>query len=318
MRTIELPYSGEVLLSHLAAYGVLVALRDTGVRAFVSHPPESLTCEPRLHVPDDVDDARVCAAVRATAVAAEEVVETDMVLGAKGNDRRSIIWARGSYANDPSRAEEVVRRREALVERLPDESVVLAILAGLGCPATWGGDGVKPAHGATGLDGVLGNHTSDLVRGVLRPARAAASTLDGSLWNLRSAQDDKTGWSPPGTRVALEHQWLAVLGLALLPVAHRPHERSHTPATWDAGRGRRGIVLPLFATPTSLARARAIVGLTAMPSLLEASADAETLTTGSQLRALGIAEVMAFDRLDARGAGTSVAFTFRRGRRIEL
>lgn len=326
MRTIAIPYSGELLLAHLVACGLLVALDAAGLDGHMHHPDESLSFTPSVDVDDGLDDDAIAAAVRSTAIAAEGIVETDLVSGKRGNDRRSVIWARGSMANDTSQAGIVVQRRAELVNgaaRAGDRPS-LGVLAGLGAPASWGSERVKPSHGATALDGVLGNHTSDIVRGVLRPARAAASALAGAdLWTTLPAphrpQTDKTGWAPAGTVAQLAHQWLAVLGLGLLPVAHHPLAPSSTPACWSTRRpSRHGVTLPLLGWPSSLARVRAVIGLRALAALHIGSSDADTLPGRAELRALGVREVVVFERVVARGQGSSVAFSFRRGQRVAL
>lgn len=326
MRTITIPYSGELLLCHLMSYGLLSSLDTAGVAAYVHHPPQSLSFTPALQVGDDIDDETIAAAVRATAANAEEVVEADLVPSKTGNDRRSVIWARGSMANDPSRASGVVARRAKLVESVlaAADHATLGVLAGLGAPASWGGDHLKPSHGATALDGVLGNHTSDIVRGVLRPARVAASTVAGDeFWatspTAGNAQLDKTGWAPPGTPAPLAHQWLAVLGLGLLPVAHRPLSRSATPACWQTTKPTvRGVTLPLFARASSLPRVRAVLAMKALTLIAAEAQGGIGLAAAAELRAFGAPEVVVFERLMARGQGSSVAFSFRRGRHIAL
>lgn len=325
MRTITIPYNGELLLAHLMSYGLLVALDAAGVRAYLHHPPRSLSFSPTLDLGDDIDDETIAAAVRATAANAEDIVEADLVAGKTGNDRRSVIWARGSMANEPSQADKVVAARATLVERtaVAGDDATLGVLAGLGTPASWGGD-LKPSSGATALDGVLGNHTSDIVRGVMRPARAAASTLSGDqLWATNPAQGktqlDKTGWAPSGTAAPLAHQWLAVLGLALLPVAHRPLAQSLTPACWRTIKPTvHGVTLPLLARASSLARVRAVLALKILALVAAEAQDGNRLVAAAELRAIGAPEVVAFERLTARGQGSSVAFSFRRGRRIAL
>jgi hypothetical protein len=325
MRMIAIPYSGELLLAHLMSYGLLVALDAAGVSGYVHHPSASLSFTPALEVDDEIDDETIATAVRATAAAAEDVVEADLVPGTTGNDRRSVIWARGSMANDLSQAGSIVVERAKCVGLAAEagDHALLGVLAGLGAPASWGGDGVKPSQGATKLDGVLGNHTSDIVRGVLRPARKAAGAVAGDvLWATKptkgDAQLDKTGWAPPRTPAPLAHQWLAILGLGLLPVAHRPLEPSATPACWTTRRPTvHGVTLPLVARASSLARVRAILALKTLAADPEHSADGDVAAT-AELRALGVPEVVVFERLSARGQGSSVAFSFRRGRRVAL
>lgn len=322
MRTIALPYSGELLLAHLISYGLLVALDNAGVAAYLHHPRESLSFTPSIDVGDDVDDETIAAAVRATAATAEEVVEADLVAGETGIDRRSVIWARGTMKNDTSRAGPVVARRGELVGRAAGigDRALLGVLAGLGAPASWGPDFVKPSHGATALDGVCGNNTSDIVRGVLRPGRSAAAGLEGAeLWatlqGRGKSQLDKSGWAPLRTPAPLAHQWIAVLGLGLFPVAHRPAERSVTPACWPKGKG---VTVPLFSRPSTLARARATVGLRSLVSMAAKPGEDGAIVAAAELRAMGILEIVTFEQVIARGQGSSVAFSFRRGQRIAL
>lgn len=320
MRTIAMPYSGELLLSHLLAYGLLVVLDDAGVRGHIRHPPESLSCTPCIDVADDVSDDIVAAAVRATALAAEQVVEADLAPGRRGNERRSVIWARHSLGGDKEKASLVVARRAELVAQTTDRAVA-GVLAGLGAPACWGPPHVEPAHGATPLDAVIGNIGSDLVRGVMRKGRTSASTLEApDLWSVRpsrgSAQADLTGWAPKGTPAPLTHQWLAVIGLGLLPVAHRRLERSVIPGWWESDRPRRrGIALPLMPDATSLARLRAVVALRALTVVAAQRFDA--IAAAAELRAVGAPELMLFERV-ARRQISSVAYSFQRGRRVAL
>lgn len=320
MRTITLPYSGHLLLGHLAAYGLVTVIEDHGHAAFVDHAPESMTFEPRV-LTDATDDV-VLAAIRDSAEAASEAVEADLVPGATGNDRRSLVWARASFANDPEKADVVLARRVSLLDRSEKvgNRVVGDLLGGLGAPAAWGrataGARPKPAQGATSLDGVLGNHTSDLVRGVLRPARAAAAVAAPdetfARWEGRARLEglDKTGWVPPGTGAHLVDQWLGVLGLRALPVAHRGLAASVTPA-FAPGRGDGALTLPVLGAGTSLGRLR---GLLSRPELAMADV-AERPEPLAALQRFGVSELVRFPRTFA-GGSSSVAFAFGRGVRI--
>jgi len=331
MERIAFTYGGRLLVAHLAAYGLAVALEGAGVEAYVGHDPDSQSFEPVVAFAGE--RAAVAEAVRASARATEAVVERDIEPGKRGNDRRAVIWARASFANDPDRATLVLGLRQELVDaaEADDTPFVAALLASLGAPATWGGDRVKPSDGATALDGVLGNHTSDLVRGVLRPARRAAAEIPDDAFaspGLGPAGDqhDKTGWAPPGTDVDLAHQWLAVLGLSLLPVAHRATARSATPACWRLSRPtRHGVTLPLLAAPVSLPRLRALLSLAALTEITAVGGEEpdqqhppERMRAAGELRSLGVEEVVAFERSYLRGSGSSVGFTYRRGERVGL
>jgi len=327
MVRITLQASGELLVSHLAAYGLLAALDAVRIDAFLSHDPDSLSFEPVIEfdAPSINEAAR---AVRRSAIEAEEAVEADIRPGKTANDRRAVIWARASFANDPSLAAQVLalRQRHVASAERDHAHCTQGLLAGIGAPAAWGPEGLKPSHGATALDGVLGNHTSDLVRGVLRPARAvAAGATDQAfelLWQRRpvDGQRDKTGWAPPGTAVDLAYQWLAALGLGLLPVAHRPQGRSVTPACWTRGAPRRyGITLPIVGRAISIQRLRGMLALRGLAAIADhRSSGPGDLAASAELRSFGLAELVSFERLGKPGSGTSVAFTFRRGRRISL
>lgn len=327
MERITFGLSGELLIAHLAAYGTVAVLDSAGIAAFLHHDPDSQSYEPIVEA--DAAVGEIDTAIRQSAILCEEIVETDIVAGRRGNDRRSVIWARASYARDPTEAIPVVARRATLVEAAERQGnqVALRVLSGIGALAIWGPRTVRVSEGATALDGVIGNHTSDFVRGVLRPMRAAVAALDGEVvagLGMPAAHDgepDKTGWAPPGTDVAKVHQWLAAIGLSLLPVAHRPLGRSVTPACWTTDRPRRhGITLPLIAHPTSLPRLRAVLATAALPQITSADqgGDGTSGQAASLLRSFGVEEVAIFERQYQSGAGSSVAFQFRRGQRCGL
>jgi len=196
------------------------------------------------------------------------------------------------------------------------------LLAGIGSPLTWGPPRLKSSAGATALDGVIGNHTSDFVRGVLRPMRRAAvdTHCDPFLASEAQTSFDKTGWAPPGTRIRDVHQWLAVLGLALLPVAHRQTARSRTPARWVRPGGSSGITLPVLRSPCSVPRVRALLALRELAQITRSAdlIDPKVAQSAGVLRSFEVEEVVVFRRRERAGAGSSVAFDFRRGERIEL
>jgi len=321
MEHVTIPYSGTLLVSHLAAYGLGVALDVAGIDAFVGHDPDSQSFDPVVSFAAGYDDAR--AAIRASAESVEWIVERDVEPGKTGNDRRSVIWARASMDGDPERLARIVAMRAELAEeadRAPSP-IAAMLLGGLGSPIAWGPENVRTAHGATALDGVLGNHTSDFVRGVLRPTRLAAAALDPDPFegeSRRTVPLDKTGWAPPGTPVDYVHQWLAALGLALLPVAHRQLEASTTPACWRRKQGRRGVTLPLLATSVSVSRLRALLQLPALVAFPGERDEPPPVHEAGILRSYGIDEVVVFERRNRSGAGSSVAFDFRRGERVAL
>jgi hypothetical protein len=316
-----LPYSGTLLAAHLAAYGMAVALDAAGIDVFVGHDPDSQSFEPLVMFAGGRSSARaaVCASARQT----ESIVEHDVEPGRTGNHRRATIWARASRDRGGERLARVVALRAKLVDAADScaDGVALGLLGGLGSPLAWGPAQLKSAGGATALDGVIGNHTSDFVRGVLRPMRRAAAdeACDPFLAPGAETSLDKTGWAPPGTRICNVHQWLAALGLSLLPVAHRHTERSRTPACWRTDRAS-GVTLPLLKAPCSVPRLRALLALRQLtqittPADLEGTAVVQATAV---LRSYGIGEVVAFQRRDRASAGSSVAFAFRSGQRIDL
>lgn len=320
---LRLPLPGTLLLSHLAAYGLLVALEAASVEGFLSHPRSSQSFDPLVEIEGERD--LVNEAIRSSARKAEHWVEANIAPGTT----RAVVWARASFAKDPADLpKEALLMRERLVraaERARDLTSI-GILSGLGATAAWGlSNKPKPSQGASELDAVIGNKDCDLVRGVLRKARIAAERFDGeslSLSNKRAGERDKTGWAPPNTEEAdLVVQWLAVLGLALLPVAHRPFEASSTPACWiTKAPQRRGITLPLLNDSVSLPRLRALLSLEALARIRSAASeqmDVSEIAHAATLRSLGVEEVVVFDRHN-HSTGTSVSFSFARGRLVRL
>jgi len=314
VETWTIPLSGHLLIAHLAAYGLGCLLANAGEDCLVGHEPLSLDMEPQ--VTTSVSIGRAVELIQQSASACEPFVESDLHPGQTGNARRPVIWAR---ATDVSRAADALPKRERLLDQAEQDDVRVAagLLAGLGAPATWIGD--KPQRGATRLDGVIGNHTSDFVRGVLRRSRPGAtsargdelaSAWEGSTRQSLAGEDDKTGWSPPGTRVDAVHQWLGALGLSLLPVGQSASGRATTPCFWREGEG---VTLPVFDAPVSIARLRCLLQRPELQigSALLAASDA------ARLRAFGIREVVIFSRVN-RSTGQSVSFTFARGERVGL
>lgn len=302
VNTLEVPVSGLTLVAHLAAYGLALAVESEGGEAFMSHAPESLDVEPRIHTTLGLDDVAAC--VRSSARACEAVVEADLTPGQTGNNRRPVIWARATALD---RAEVALARREHLLDVAEQAGDALAaqLMAGLGAPAAWIGG--KPHRGASRLDGVMGNHTSDFVRGALRKSRAMAGEVTSSdLGQSGNAAADKTGWSPPGTAVGLAWQWLAGLGLALLPVGLDGVAVARTPAVCVTRP--QGVTLPLLGSPVSVARLR---GLLQAPSLPAATIGIPP-GGAARLRALGVHELVSFPKIDESNA-QSVRFHFARG-----
>lgn len=314
MRTLTIPLSGHLLVAHLAAYGLGFLLDAGGEDAFVGHDPLSLEMEPHVLTNATVD--RATQLVRESAVECESAVEADLQPGQSGNARQPVIWARATAL---SRAAPALSRRETVLDTAERENagVAVALIAGLGAPAAWSGD--RPQRGATQLDGVMGNYTSDFVRGVLRRARPEAAAAHVGLLEQawmgaaeQAATYDKTLWSPPRSRVDLVHQWLAALGLSLLPVAQHTRNPAVTPCWWRDREGS-GVTLPVLETPASVPRMRSLLQL---PELLAPNARV-LAPAAARLRALGIRELVSFSRVDQPGK-QSVTFNFARGRRVDL
>ena len=106
------------------------------------------------------------------------------------------------------------------------------------------------------------------------------------------------------------HQWLAAVGLTQLPVGLSANGPSRTPCYWRDGAAR-GATLPVLSQPVSMPRLRALLQLPALVTPTVPSSAA------ARLRALDIRELVSFPRLD-RPTSQSVAFSFGRGKRIEL
>lgn len=219
-------------------------------------------------------------------------------------------------ATDPERAVTALAVRERLLDsaETADGGLVAAVLAGLGAPAPWlhhpaAARRPTPARGATQLDGVPYNIGSDIVRALLRPMLHATTQMEGSeLAGLfadeavvTSPERDRSRWSPAGAKLAPACQWLAAVGLGLLPVGLRLDDRARTPGFWR-DQERRGIALPVLAHPASVPRLRAILE---RPELT-AAADPRN---AARLRALGVTEILHFSVLDG-SSDTMVAFSF--------
>lgn len=307
MHELRLPVSGRTLVGHMAAYGLALVLDNGREDAFVGHDPDSLELDPL--VATGAGSARTAELVRASASGCEDIVEADMTPGCTGNDRRPVVWARATRVD---RALAAVPMREALLDTEEGRGgrLAVALTVGLGAPAPWASD--KPHRGASRLDGVMGNHTSDFVRGALRRSRAAA--VDVTAEELTAPKDpaaDKTGWSPPGTSVAPAVQWLAALGLGLLPVGLVAHGYARTPAA-TSGRPY-GVTLPILSRPVSVPRLRALLQRVEL-GVVDGSLVPEQ---SARLRALGVSEVAHFPKVD-RSTPQSVQFFFGSATAVKL
>lgn len=311
MLTLRIPSSGRLLATHLAAYGLALTLHAQGRLAWIGHDWRSLESDPVIET--DASPHEVATSVAHSALACEAAVESDLVPGATGNERIPVIRAR---ATDQERAVTALAARERLLDaaEAADETIVAALLSGLGAPAPWLCDQSTarrpmPGRGATQLDGVPYNIGSDIVRGLLRPVLRATKETDADVLvrlfagHAVDAQPDRdrTRWSPDGTRLPAACQWLAAIGLGLLPVGLTSRDRARTPGFWRQS-GRRGVSLPVLQRPVSVPRLR---GILQRPELTAIGGSREA----ARLRALGISEVASFSVIDASN-GTMVAFSF--------
>ncbi|MGA2013008.1 MAG: hypothetical protein ABSH51_21055 [Solirubrobacteraceae bacterium] len=308
---MRIPSSGRLLTTQLAAYGLTLAIHANGSQAWIGHDDSSLECDPVIQT--DASPQQVADSITRSACVCEASIEADLVPGMTGNNRIPVIRAR---ATDQARATIALAARERLLDaaEAADELLTAELLAGLGAPAPWLHDGSAarkptPGRGATQLDGVPYNIGSDIVRGLLRPVlRATKQTDADTLIELFAAKTaapasdrDRTRWSPDGTTIAPPCQWLAALGLGMLPVGLTANSRARTPGFWTQ-RGRRGISLPVLQHPISVPRLRAILQ---RPELTAADGSRDA----ARLRSLGVSDVLSFSVLDA-SSGTMVAFSF--------
>jgi hypothetical protein len=307
MRRLSIGSSGLLMVSHLAAYGLASALEAGGEYAFVGHEAESPELEPFVLTPASPE--RVVHCVRESAQACREVVDADI-----GKDRAA-IWSRFT---DSKRAPLALRAREGLLDRV-DGGLAARLIAGLGAPVTWGSEKTKPSAGATRLDGVPGNATSDFVRGVLRRTRPAAEQADRAeleeIWSgaevtLGADHEDRTGWGPPGIRVHLAHQWLAALGLGQLPVGLTTHG-GRTPCCFQRPGEPLTVQLPVCSPAASAPRLRALLARS------EFASAGVNGPLGARVRALGVPCLVRFQARQASNPNM-VAFTFDRGQPLDM
>lgn len=327
VQTFKIPYSGRLLVSHMAAYGLAVALRSGGFDAFISHDPNSLEMTPLVAA--DVDSTVASGCVRKSADACEAAVESDVVPGKTGNSRTPALRAR---ATSPVGAHDTLLAREQLLRSLERDGagaeLPLKLAAGLGAPAIWLHDHnaaakPHPDRGATGLDGVPYNIGSDIVRGALRRSLPSAQNVTGDEVKalfVNSSQrveeaEDRLRWSPGGTYIASWCQWLAALGMCLLPVGLMSDEAARTPG-YRRDVTPRQITLPILSRPISLPRLRALLELQVLvdAGFPESSAG---IRAAGKLRALGVPEVMTFPVRNSSNS-TMVTFSFDLGTEILL
>jgi hypothetical protein len=293
-----------MLIAHMAALGLGAALDFAGDEAFIGHE-NALELRPQVHTPSSLE--RIAEVIRGTAESTRSVIDRNLPSSGTGMKERVAIWSRATAMD---RATETLQERERILDAAPPE-LGESLVAALGSPATWLGE--RPHRGATRLDGVMGNSTSDFVRGVLRRTRVAAESADAArlsslLADRHSASDvDKTGWAPDGARVDLLWQWLAAIGLTLLPVGLSSTGFARTPCHNGRHPADAIVTLPVLIDPVSIARLRALLQA---PEL--ASGDLGVKDAG-RLLALGIDEVLRFG-VEDHSTSQSVAFSFRPGR----
>jgi hypothetical protein len=318
-----IPLSGRLLITQLAGYGLATIADSPSAPSYLYHASGSLELD--VMVETNLDAAGIAERVRRSAAECEATVEADVEPGLTGNNRIPVIRAR---ATDADRAEATLVLRERLLDELEAGQMWLpmALVAGLGAPGSWLGPsrpGAKPRpqDGATRLDGVAMNIGSDIVRGALRPARYVAAdcaedtfAVDFSATGDRDFAEaaDRFNWSPPGTPSHPIIQWLAALGLSLLPVGLVADGLSRTPGAWrQQGPSRRGITLPVFDGPVSVARLRAVLQTASLASRVP---DARA---AAQLKAHGVAAVAAFSVRDSSN-DKMVQFSFDSAERCDL
>ncbi len=322
MQPLSPRLSGRILTSQMAAVGLATALSESGEQVFIGHDQESLDLSPQVWT--DATPERIAAAIGEQARACAAAIGADLRPGKPRNDQQPVIWAR---ATARERSEQALKERERLLDdhepagrRLP-----IALVQGLGAPAAWL---EKPSRGASAFDGVIGNRTSDFVRGVFRPtlpvainatpADLAAGWTGTALAPSTGGFDESSAgvWEPESVRVPHLTRWLSALALAEFPPGLSSQGRAATPCHWAKGSAA-GVTLPVLEAPVSLTRYRAIVRLPAFTVAPPDEGAPLSSPAAARLRALGIRELLVFTRLD-RSTQRSVRFTFTPGRRIEL
>lgn len=308
---LTIPIPGRLLVAQMAMFGLTAALDAAGEEVFVDHDD---SVDPRgvVHTPASFE--RIAEVIRETVETTAWAIDQNLPSsGSSGTQEKPAIWPR---ATDPKRAAEALGERERILDALHDRPLATALVTALGSPACWLRE--RPDGGATRLDGVMGNATSDFVRGVLRRVRdAGAQVQAGDLAELvrrdpsTSDEEDRTGWAPSGTHVPALWQWLATLGLTLLPVGLCATGPARTPCHNGRRRGDAVLTLPVLAHPVSVPRLRAIL------QAPELRASERSVRDDGRLRALGVSDVLRFT-IEDHSTPQSVAFTFRPGELVSL
>lgn len=300
---ITLPYRADLLGTHLMALGLGSCLDDHGIGTFLSSDAE------RVHIDADAAGEEIVTAIRSTAAAAREAVEADIEI--RGLRKPTLI------AGD---APAVTQARERLIDGVDGTSNAVArMIAGIST--------VIPDHPdpqrvrgtvmiRSPLDGAPRNAQADLIRSVMRPARAAAerATLD-ELLAAPATGDAKNldGWSPKGDLIGLTHKWLACVGLGLFAVSAAPNPpakfpwivlvpgavRAHLVHRPGAAPEQDGpfvsLALPLFADPASFPRAISVLRLAHVPIAAHTN-NGPGAAAAAHLMALGVQHVAVFER----------------------
>ena len=306
---VTIPIPGRLLVGQMAAYGLAAALDSAGEEAFIGHE-DSLELRAQLVTPASIE--RIAEVIRETAETTKWAIDRNLPSSGTGPKEQVAIWARGTGMD---RATEALKERERILDALHDP-LATELVAALGSPACWLGE--RPDRGATRLDGVMGNATSDFVRGVLRRVRDAGAAVDAQQLTelfgcepMPSDDQDRTGWAPNGTRLHALWQWLATLGLTLFPVGLSSAGPARTPCHNNLRKDDAAITLPVLAHPVSVPRLRAIL------QAPELCATELSVRGAGRLRALGVSELLRF-AVEDRSTPQSVAFTFRPGQLVPL
>lgn len=312
MTHIDVAGSIQRPLTHMTLFGLAAILDYAGLPDVRICFTDDVTPKARLTV--HVDEPRdIACAVLDHARARVENSWVVATMTHESKPGKGVMSPRLKPPSSPEGWSQLQELRQAQMTRLTDQRLTLDLrmVGGLGEPAYWRRfhNEPRPDEGASRWEMITRTAGKDFV--TARLAKLAPAVADRSLDDIisglvgeRVADIDKkpdsrsaTGFAPPGP-VDAALVWCALWGLADLPVVHDGTNPSRTPgAQWREPRVQPHImVLPVFTSPTSSARLRAVLRSAELDRVASSMVEAVPATASSPwLTEHGIRALARFD-----------------------